>query len=305
MDPKDPVITRTSLGEKFDKDSFSDKQIEGLACAISVYVSVFSRPPFAEEWTVEEGDDYLQQFSDSEDDFDPHNATHLFRLIDALLVNPESVFLTTEGEEEILEIISDEETLARIRMIYPFSSILKAYARDSKDPKSMVLVSYHDANDKQQTIDLTEESPGEIVSPRGVTRVRYMGSNIGDQIFDEIGYYIPEEMQEELRALIDEVPTTYLGEIAVTKESRFMMESIIRAAKKFSPLPDQFIMFTKEGSATIRTAEEEDRLLSLFSKVLYQNKKLTLTRKGYRNEEGQNVFVNIYKVKDERPENNQ
>ncbi|PKN02955.1 hypothetical protein CVU76_02935 [Candidatus Dojkabacteria bacterium HGW-Dojkabacteria-1] len=304
MDPHDPIKEKSTIAEVFDRNDFTEPEIEGLSCAISVYVKVFSRPPFSENWTIEQGGDSLAFLTDNEiENFNPDDETHLYRAIKYMLMNPDKVSTEQQGEEEILEIETPTGEFSSIRTIYPFTSILHAYSREAKDPNSMVLIGYYDTNEKQHIIDITEQSPTDFAKPKSVTRVRHMESQIGDKIIEEIGYYLPEGGEEEIRLLLKETPTAYLGEIATITEGGFMFESIKRAAKKFAPLPDQFVMFTKEGSATIRTAEEEDRLLALFSKVLYLGKELTLQRKQYLDDNGKNVFVNIYQVKNDQLQN--
>lgn len=223
---------------------------EGLAVAMAVYVAQFSQEPFKEPWTIVNG-------AESRELEDPEEIYHL---LDGLLRNSRNIMLedTCDGGETLTQVDEEGNPLFTINTIYPFTKILKAYAREVSDPRSMVLIKYEDKDGSKQTVNLsTSITEGAIQMPVAVARYRNIESDVLAAMEDEIGYYFEGEDLKKVLADVQETPTVYLGEIADLSRSGFMLASLGAARSHFAGrLPSQIIFLTMPGTSIMEQAEK-------------------------------------------------
>lgn len=237
---------------------------EGLAVAMAVYVAQFSQEPFKEPWTIVSG-------AESRELEDPEEIYHL---LDGLLRNSSNIMLkdTCDGGEILTQVDEEGNPLFTINTIYPFTKILKAYAREASDPSSLVLIKYIDKDGSKQTVNLsTSITEGAVQMPVAVARYRNIESDVLAAMEDEIGYYFEGEDLNKVLADVRETPTVYLGEIADLSKSGFMLTSLGVARGHFAGrLPSQIIFLTMPGTSIMEQAERRgNTVVKVALKMLY------------------------------------
>lgn len=286
----------------FDPRDLSEKELESLAAAVSVYVHVFAELPFSEQWSVDKGQkDLSSQLNIGETQFDMNNIEHKYKLIEHIVKNPDTV--KTIHEENNQKLLLNEGSIT-VNTVYPLEYILEAYAREMKDPSSLVLVRYQNDSGQEKTVDLTTKKiEDQIKRPTGVTRIRNIepenDGTVNEAIIDEVGYFLSPEDQEDLKSKLMPIRTIYLGEIAKVKESSgWMSKSMLEAFKRYRrDLPDQILLFTKVGSSILKEeGAKNDRMMGILTQFFYPGKKVNQIQKQYPSTKGGSIVINLYQV---------
>lgn len=279
---------------KFDPTEYTPEQLDGLAAASAVYISVFSKPPFSETWTIKEGVSDLKQRLGLEQ-FNTENSDHLFSLTKYLVENIDKVQISESGDKQLVTLDNN----VQIETVYSIDNILTTYGREIKDPSSLLLLKYEDETGTEKTIDLTiDKVEGQIIKPTGIVRVRNVETSVGSHIEEEIGHYISEESMQELKNILMETRTAYLGEVGnIGTDQRLMLTAIPKIFAKFQPLPKQVVLFTKVGSSILQEeGKNNDIMLRILNKFVYKGQELQHVQKQYPDATNSGIVVNIYQV---------
>jgi hypothetical protein len=280
-------LTRLSHLEKQIADSlksFSSEEKKGLAVAISVNIAAFSKPPFNEPWI-----EIIQQTK-----IPILKIQDIYAIIKLILSHPNSlkIFRNEENFEvwEILEPISKKRT--KVITTFPLSFLIGSYIREIRDPNSVLLIKYLNADGNEITIDLSKNTiPDTPVEPIGVFRIRNIMENVRQEVVDEVSYYLGTEQKNQLFYSLKEVHSAYLGEIANLRNNGLFILSALKASlTSFKPKPKQIIYVTKTGTSIENENLRDNPILSIIRKIFRSNS-ISIVKTIYGRENNQEVLL--------------
>ena len=274
-------------------EDFPKEKLSGLMVATSVYVMQFMKEPFKEEWM-----DVTSETSRTlvEDEIP--------EIIESILESPSRVEAEEDQEEgsELLILKGEDGSVRKIEARYPFSEVLRAYVRDIKDPRSVVVIKSQEGDGAVSTIDLSSSSleASNGIKPLGVARYRNIstdGPSIRDSLVEEISYYFDKE--EDLREVlgsISEVHTVYLGEVANLSGGNFALESMEFVRRKFSNnLPGQVVYLTTPGTSVEKSLGDRN-IVSVALRMVYgRDYEIKVSKFEKENSKLGKVLVYVYK----------
>jgi len=277
-------------------DKIPDELKEGLAAAVTVYVNVFSQPPFSESWVIEKSNNPELTIGDDIS----KNPNRIFALM-KLVLNTDYVHYFGKDETgSYFDIGNNPEDLTRIRTDYPLKDILNAYTRDILNQKSVVYLRYLNNKGKKVNKELKVGEPiTDIEDPISIARIRFIEEGVNEKILEEVGSYIknPEDEQKVLESVNPNQKTVYLAEIASIKKGEgFLKKTLFYCLGRFKPLPQQIVFLTRVGTSILPEEESNggtDRLFSIISSLAYRGKPLRSTTIKSESHQG-SVIIKIY-----------
>ncbi|KKR05494.1 MAG: hypothetical protein UT34_C0002G0001 [candidate division WS6 bacterium GW2011_GWF2_39_15] len=235
---------------KETSEHYSDSVFESAA----VVTSIFSCPPFSEEWTIggrrvngllripevtcnllkllyEKGT--RLDLENAKDELWEVNREDLATLLATYLQNGDELrklilekMVTDIELEEVARCLgwlqSTDSPTVTIKPDYPTRKLLDAYNRDIANEDSLIILGGYDEQKHQFELRrVTQKDFLTFAKPRVVARIRDIRmigpTSVEDAIRDELGHYLSEDQLDTLlktSSLLEEVRTVYLGEIA-------------------------------------------------------------------------------------------
>ncbi|KUK77673.1 MAG: hypothetical protein XD93_0164 [candidate division WS6 bacterium 34_10] len=230
----------TELGTIETEPIYEKADIPSLAAALTIYVTAFSKPPFNEKWTVQEGD------------FNPEEFEDLNSFLINVLDKPQDLIINSIANDKQINQFRD----IKFETVYPLNKIISSYAEALRDPEAVLLL-------KGNSNDIYRLSEGERInantSPTAVARfVNYSPEKINSLKSEISSYLSDEDIQEVMNDLLDANRILYLAETVNLNENILQLGSFTRQStdiykeKYGKKLPDRVMYLTKPGTEVER-----------------------------------------------------
>ena len=278
------IETQTTEEQVFqiDPELYREGDISSLTAALLPYLLAFGKPPFNEEWHSNSPDFHFDQ-------------NNLQPLLERILWNPGNVEIKGSNNSQTMTVDEIEYYTQ-----FPLSSILEAYATAMYDSHNSFLMVR--ANEKLYPIQGDRIPKDEVSKATAVARFIYYDpekKSISDSILGEVGSYLDKPEKTALTDALGEKTTLYLGEIVnLGHDLLFTPRAIKKCFEQFqNRLPEQVVLFTKQGTSIQNNDRDAKSLLELFLPKYYPGKSIDIEKLEFNNGE---TLICIAKIGNEQ-----